>query len=155
MVLVGILNTDLLWRTKINLRYDKIVIGSSLEAVLFAFNNELPIFFTEREEPFRFDHFSPEIDLSYLKIEPVTRALSTFNGDKIVGVPKRVLWERLLFVLSLTTRIPVAHLCTSMSVIISETKIVLNFCLRKWLTPNNIYVMIGLRSIVEGSTRSI
>ena len=114
MVLVGILNTDLLWRTKINLRYDKIVIGSSLEAVLFAFNNELPIFFTEREEPFRFDHFSPEIDLSYLKIEPVTRALSTFNGDKIVGVPKRVLWERLLFVLSLTTRIPVAHLCTSM-----------------------------------------
>ena len=79
------------------------MIGSSLEAVLFAFNNELPIFFTEREEPFRFDHFSPEIDLSYLKIEPVTRALRTFNGDKMVGVPKRVLWERLLFVLSLTT----------------------------------------------------
>jgi hypothetical protein len=50
------------------LKYDKIVIGSSLEALMFAFNNELPIFFSEEQRPFRFDYLEPDIDLSFLKL---------------------------------------------------------------------------------------
>ena len=72
--------------------YDKIVIGSNLKAVLFAFNNCLPIAFSEALRPFRFDFLAPDIDLSSVKIEKSKTTLKTFDGDKIVGTPKEMLW---------------------------------------------------------------
>ncbi len=96
------------------IEYDTIVIGSSLEAVVFAFNNDYPIFFTRPERPFRFDYLESDIDLSCLKIPACNKSLTTFNGDVQVGTPKEVLWERLLFLLSLRGNAPLANFCTSM-----------------------------------------
>lgn len=96
------------------LKYDKIVIGSSLEALMFAFNNELPIFFSEEQRPFRFDYLDPDIDLSFLKLENSKKILKTFKGDKTVGIPKELLWERLMFILSYYGKVPLANLCKSM-----------------------------------------
>ena len=96
------------------LKYDKIVIGSSLEALMFAFNNELPIFFSEEQRPFRFDYLDPDIDLSFLKLENSKKILKTFKGDKVVGTPKELLWERLMFILSYYGKVPLANLCKSM-----------------------------------------
>ena len=59
------------------LKYDEIVIGSSLEALMFAFNNELPVFFTEARRPFRFDYLEPTQDLSYVRLENTERRLKT------------------------------------------------------------------------------
>ncbi len=96
------------------LNYDKIVIGSSLEALMFAFNNQLPVFFSEAERPFRFDFVDPSLDLSDLSLENEERTLRTVDGEMKVGLPKEILWERLMFVLSYFGRTPLAGLCRSM-----------------------------------------
>ena len=91
--------------------YDKIVVGSSLEAVLFAFNNCCPILFTNPERPFRFDFLSHAYDMASFKIPDMRKSLTTFEGDKEVGTPKELLWERLLFLLSLDGNVPLSNLC--------------------------------------------
>jgi len=96
------------------LNYDKIVIGSSLEALMFAFNNQLPVFFSEAERPFRFDFIEPSLDLSDLNLENTERTLKTIDGEIKVGLPKEILWERLMFILSYFGRVPLSGLCKSM-----------------------------------------
>ena len=78
---------------------------------MFAFNNELPIFFSEVRRPFRFDHFEPCIDLSAVKLKNSQKNLMTFEEDKVVGIQKELLWERLLFLLSLKGNVPLSTLC--------------------------------------------
>jgi len=93
------------------LKYDKIVIGSSIEAVLYAFVNNYPIFFAEEHRPFRFDFLDPHVDLSCLKIPGAAKSLTTFGSSKIVGYSKELLWEKLLFLLSVEGRSPLSNLC--------------------------------------------
>lgn len=93
--------------------YTDIVVGSSLEAVIYSFNNRYPIFFSEIERPFRFDYFEPGVDLSYLKIPLEAKSLKTFNGNKKIGIAKEIFWERLLFLLSLDGNVPTSNLCTN------------------------------------------
>lgn len=95
--------------------HDKIVIGSSLTAVLYAFNNNYPIFFAEERRPFRFDYFEPELNLEFLKLpSDQAKSLTTFDGEKKVGTSKELLWERLLFLLSLDGKVPLSNLCHSL-----------------------------------------
>ena len=98
------------------IKNDEIVIGSSLNAVLYAFNNELPIYFAEERRPFRFDYLDPELDLSFLKLSAQTKSLTTFGEDKIVGIQKLLLWERLLFLLGLSGKAPLSDRCTNMRI---------------------------------------
>jgi hypothetical protein len=90
------------------------VIGSSLEALMFAFNNQLPVFFSEAERPFRFDFLDPSLDLSDLNLKNTERTLKTIGGEIKVGLPKEILWERLMFVLSYFGKAPASNLCKSM-----------------------------------------
>ena len=85
------------------LEYEDIVVGSDLRAVLFAFNNNLPIFFSQPRRPFRFDFLEPNTNLGCVKLTSSTPA-----------VQKELLWERLLFLLNLDGKVPLANLCTSM-----------------------------------------
>jgi len=85
------------------LEYEDIVIGSCLKAALFAFNNNLPIFFSEPRRPFRFDFLKPDTDLGCVKL--------TSAGEPL---QKELLWERLLFLLNLDGKVPLANLCASM-----------------------------------------
>ena len=96
------------------IEYDKIVVGSSLPAVLYAFSNKYPIFFAEERRPFRFDYLDPAIDLSCLGIAADTKSLTTFGNEKNIGVAKELLWERLLFLLSLDGNAPLSNLCHSL-----------------------------------------
>lgn len=99
-----------------NYEYDKIVIGSCLNAMMYAFNNSYPIFFTEPQKPFRFDYLEPDLDLLFLKIGSQTREINTFNEPVTVGIQKQVLWERLLFLLSIGSRAPLSNLAKSMRI---------------------------------------
>ena len=85
------------------LGYEDIVVGSCLRAVLFAFNNNLPIFFSTPSRPFRFDFLEPNTDLGCVK-------LTSAGG----AIQKELLWERLLFLLNLDGKVPLANLCASM-----------------------------------------
>ena len=97
------------------LEYEDIVIGSDLKATLFAFNNNLPIIFSQPRRPFRFDFLEPNTNLGCVKL---TRAgeleLTRTNGVKVVGSRAELLWERLMFLLNLDGKVPLANLCTSM-----------------------------------------
>ena len=93
--------------------YQKIVIGSCLDAMMYAFKNGYPVFFTTPMKPFRFDYMEPSIDLSCLKISTCNKSLTTFDGKKNVGVARELLWERLYFLLSLDGKAPLSSLCNN------------------------------------------
>jgi len=97
-----------------NYEYTNIVVGSSLRALLFAFQNNYPILFTKPQKPFRFDFMHEGVDLSSLKIPQDTRTLNTFGDKKVVGPQKLLLWERLIFLLSLDSKVPLSNLCDSL-----------------------------------------
>ena len=89
--------------------YDEIVIGSSLSALIFAYINKYPVFFTEAEPSFRFDFLAPEY--SPMSTPSETTTLNTFDQQIQVGTQKQVLWDRLLFVLSLRGLVPLSSTC--------------------------------------------
>lgn len=96
---------------KTNREYDNIVIGSSLSAVVFAFNNQYPIFFTQPRRPFRFDYLEPDAEIGCVKLFPAPKEIKTFDGMMNIGCPKYLLWERLVFLLSLDGLVPLSDLC--------------------------------------------
>ena len=95
-------------------KYEEIVIGSSLSAVIFAFNNELPIFFTKSRHPKVIDRVDPNLDLSFLGIENERMTLNSFGEKRDVGTQKSLIWDRLLFILALDGRAPLANICETM-----------------------------------------
>jgi len=97
------------------LEYQDIVVGSDLRAALFAFNNNLPIFFSEPHRPFRFDFLKSNTDLECVKLTSAGELeLTRTNDVKVVGLRAELLWERLLFLLNLDGKVPLANLCVSM-----------------------------------------
>ena len=97
------------------LEYEDIVVGSDLKATLFAFNNNLPIIFSQPRRPFRFDFLEPNTDLGCVKLtRSPSLELTRTNGVKVVGSRAELLWERLMFLLNLDGKVPLANLCTSM-----------------------------------------
>ena len=97
------------------LEYEDIVIGSDLKATLFAFNNNLPIVFSQPRQPFRFDFLEPNTDLGCVKLtRSPSLELTRTNGVKVVGLRTELLWERLMFLLNLDGKVPLANLCSSM-----------------------------------------
>lgn len=91
--------------------YEQIVIGSDLTAVLFAAKHNIPIIFSKPERPFRFDFFKPDADLSCVKIQNTTKVWKSHNDDESHGIAKELLWERMLFLLSLSGLCPLADIC--------------------------------------------
>lgn len=91
--------------------YENIVVGSDLKAVLFAYVNDYPIFFTEPRLPNRFDYFDPTIELGSVGVPTMISELKTPTGTKQVGTPKYFLWERLAFLMSLRGHMPLSSLC--------------------------------------------
>ena len=97
------------------LEYDSVVLGSSLNAILFAAQNFFPVVFSDFRKPFRFDYFEPTIDLSFLNLPNGLRpkSLTTHQGLIDVGLSKSLVWERLMFLLSISGRVPLSNLCHS------------------------------------------
>jgi hypothetical protein len=93
---------------------EEIVIGSSLSALIFAYNNELPIYFSEPKEPRLIDYMNPDDNVDLFGIENTTQTMRSFGEEKIIGVRKSILWGRLLFILALDGKAPVSNLCKSM-----------------------------------------
>jgi len=91
------------------LKFEKIVIGSSLSALAYAYLNNCTVFFTKPELPFRFGYLG--VGEQPLDTPIDTKTLKTFDRTMDVGTPKQILWDRLYFVLSLNGQIPLSNLC--------------------------------------------
>lgn len=94
--------------------YEEIVVGSSLRALLFASEREIPIFFTEPEKPFEFELFMPSVDLSSMRLHNGPLHWRTVKDNVITGGSKIALWEHLLFILGLKGLVPFSNLCSSL-----------------------------------------
>lgn len=93
--------------------HENVVIGEGLRAAMFAYIHKYPLFFTRGNTPQRFDYLSPELKLECVGIPDQRRRLSTPSGFLEVGIPKRLLWERLIFLLSLEGLLPLSDLCVN------------------------------------------
>ncbi len=96
--------------------YEEIVVGSSLRALLFAADRNIPVFFTKPEKPFEFDHFDPSIDLSSWGLHNEPQLWTTPDGDKATGQNKIALWEHVFFVLGLEGLTPFSDFCSSLRI---------------------------------------
>ena len=81
---------------------------------MFAYAHDFPLYFTQPTRPFRFDYFPPDIKLSSVGIPSERKNLSTLGPSIEVGISKSILWERLIFLLSLDGRLPLSNLCDIM-----------------------------------------
>ena len=80
----------------INIECDKLVIGSTIEALTYSYLNNLPFVCSRLNAPHRFDYFDPEIDLS------------VFGVKNDLSYPQFALWEKLFFYLSVAGMCPLA-----------------------------------------------
>lgn len=101
----------------INLSRDKIVIGSSLEALTYACLNNIPLVCTQLSPPHRFETFEDGDDLSLFGRPPTKRQIKTTTGDKVIGSEKLWLWERLLFYLSVSGLCPLVDKSVSLRIV--------------------------------------
>ena len=92
-----------------------LVIGSGLQAARFAFDNDCVLIQNLVEPPLRFDFFDSNLSLPF-GLENEVRVLSGNTGTIKVGAPKYLLWERLLFELSLAGRLPLSDKVSSVRI---------------------------------------
>ena len=94
-------------------QHDNVVIGSSLSAVIFAYLYDYPLFFTTPCPPLRFDYFESRFDFAPLGLDNLGRQLKTLDGAMKIGTSKLLLWERVIFLLSLKGLLPLSDLCVN------------------------------------------
>lgn len=97
-----------------NPHYEEIVVGSSLRALLFAADRDIPVFFTTPEKPHRFEHFDISVDLSSWGLHNEPQLWVTPDGEKQTGQNKIALWEHVFFVLGLKGLTPFSSVCNSL-----------------------------------------
>ena len=87
-----------------NLENNKVVIGGNLEAFVYAFVHNVPVLYTNLKPPFEYDYLQPDAVLKQINIPPRT-SLRTTSGTLTFGPSKLEVWQKLLFLLSLSGRI--------------------------------------------------
>ena len=91
------------------MKFENIVVGNTLSALLYSYIHDFPVVFTNAEMPRRFDYLAHAT--FPLLIPDQSKILKTFNQQKHVGPSKQLLWDRLYFSLSLNGLIPLSNLC--------------------------------------------
>mgnify|MGYP003647340084 FL=1 len=87
-----------------NIHYEKVVVGGSLEAFAYAFKHCLPVLYTNLKPPFKFDYLQSGVDFD-LNINPPPNVLKTASGTTTFGPSKLQVWQKLLFVLSVSGKV--------------------------------------------------
>ena len=87
-----------------SIHYEKVVIGGNLEAFTYAFKHCLPVLYTNLRPPFRFDYLQPDVDFN-LSINPPPNVLKTASGTTTCGPSKLQVWQKLLFLMSVSGKI--------------------------------------------------
>ena len=88
--------------------YDNLVVGSGLNALMFAYLNKYPIIINADKPPLPFEFFDSNFDLGQFGFEPRSYELNTGNGIVEVGLPRFEVWQKLFFVLSLSGLCPLS-----------------------------------------------
>jgi hypothetical protein len=98
------------------LRFDEVVIGRGLNALVYAYCNDATLIRTSEAGPPPFDFFEPALDLSLLLFPRTTYELKTNVGTITVGIPKLDLWDRLSYIMSMAGQLPFSNKVKSVRV---------------------------------------
>ena len=82
----------------------EIVIGSSLEALLYAFKTNKYIIFANNNIPFDYDYVEPSYDFSFININKGHMRISQ-EESLSYGPKKKDIWQKLFFLLSISGKI--------------------------------------------------
>ena len=97
-------------------KVDNVVIGSGVNAVMFAYLNNYTFISNEYRQPFRFDYFDAELDLSPFRVPSSEKVLQTETGQKRFGISKVNVNKHLLFGLSLAGLNPLSDKVLSVKI---------------------------------------
>lgn len=86
--------------------YERVVIGSSLKALLYSYCNDLPILFPTIQKPCYFEFINPEVDLAKFGIQNESFTLPTADKEKKFGHFQRDLWRDLAGMIGLRGNMP-------------------------------------------------
>jgi len=87
-------------------RYDKIIVGNSLEALLVGYKEGCPVITLNPKEPLFFENYDVSVDLSFLGIENSKRTITKRNRQITVGIEKYKVYRRVAFLMSLAGLLP-------------------------------------------------
>jgi len=100
----------------IHIEYDKVVIGSSLEALVYCYLNNIPFVCSQLSSPFRFEYFNWDDDLSIFGVKNISHSVKSNLGETTRGIDKLWLWERLFFYLSVAGLCPLSDKAISLRI---------------------------------------
>ena len=87
-------------------KVDKLIIGSDLSSLIYAYLNDSTLIFKEIVPPTAFEFLPLDFPLQLFNHEPTTKELKTIDGTIQIGTPKIELWNRLTFVMSSAGKLP-------------------------------------------------
>jgi len=90
----------------INVEIDTLVVGSTIESLVYSFLNNIPFVCSQFSRPRIFEHFDSQQDLSLFGLINTPHNLCTNLGNISQGINQHILWEKLFFYLSLAGLFP-------------------------------------------------
>ena len=70
-----------------NFEYDKLIVGSSLEALVYSYLHNIPLVCSRLAKPWRFDFFEPDYNLEIFNLKNIIQILK--NVKQIIEVSKQ------------------------------------------------------------------
>tara|TARA_R110002074_G_scaffold126779_1_gene265359 strand:- start:918 stop:1826 length:909 start_codon:yes stop_codon:yes gene_type:complete len=96
---------------------DEVVVGSGLNAVLYAYFNEAPLILNSLGDvPYFFEFFPTGTDLLKIHMSSDGYELNCVSENKIVGPSKLEAWKRLVFVMSMSGQCALANKTSSIKI---------------------------------------
>ena len=87
-------------------KVDKLVIGSDLSSLIYAYLNNNTLILKEIIPPTAFEFLPLEFPLELFNHKSTTREFKSIDGKIQVGTPKIELWNRLVFIMSSAGKLP-------------------------------------------------
>ena len=100
----------------INIECDKLVVGSSLEALVYCYLNNVPFVCSQLGHPHHFEYFNHRDDLSIFGMKNISRIRQTNFAQQTIGIDKLCVWERLFFYLSVAGLCPLTDKSVSLRI---------------------------------------
>jgi len=120
--------------------YENIVIGHSINALLYAYANNYPLISNAYQQPSAFDYFDSSIDFSAIGLDPVTIDLNSADGVKTFGHSKLDVWQHLSFCLSLAGQLLISDKISSLRIEENILKVFAGKAKRILLSFNKLHV---------------
>ena len=88
--------------------YDEVVVGGNLAAALYCYINHCPLIFKPFNAPHFYEYFKSDFSLEKIFLFNETSTLRGYEGPIKVGLKKRDLYDRTLFILSIAGLVPIS-----------------------------------------------